>query len=103
MMNIYTKDVERLVYAIRTAFPRKRPSKIMELLGFILTCHKIGVRGARLTLGLKNNQWYRIKSDLKALEGSDVFPRFLILNGIKKDLQEFIPLVKADIAFEGLI
>jgi len=103
MLNIDTKDIERLIYAIRTAFPRKRPSKIMELLGFVMTCQKLGVRGARLTLGLKNHQWYRIKSDVKTLEGSDVCPRFLILNGIKKDLQEFVPLVKADIAVDGLI
>ena len=103
MMNIDTKDIERLVYAIRTAFPRKLPSKIMELLGFILTCHKLGIRGARLTIGLKNHQWYRIKSDLKTLESNDVCPRFLILNGIKKELQEFIPLIKSDIVVEGLI
>jgi hypothetical protein len=103
MMNIDTKDIERLIYAIRTAFPRKRISKIMELLGFILTCQKLGIRGARLTLGLKNHQWYRIKSDAKTLEDSNVCPRFLILNGIKKDLQEFIPLVKEDIVVDGLI
>ena len=103
MMNIDTKDIERLIYAIRTAFPKKRPCKIMELLGFILTCQKLGVRGARLTLNLKNHQWYRIKSDLKTLENNDICPRFLILNSIKKDLQEFIPLIKADIAVDGLI
>lgn len=97
MMNIDTKDVERLVYAIHAAFPRKRSNKVMELIGFIVCCQKLGVRGARMALKTKNHQWYRTKSDLKVLEGKDFCPRFLILNGIKKDLQEFIPLVKEDI------
>lgn len=103
MLNINTNDLEKLVYAIQTAFPRKRPNKTMELIGFILCCQKLGVRGARMTLNLKNHQWYRMKADAKALEGKDVCPRFLILNGIEKDLQEFIPLVKADIVVDGLI
>ena len=103
MLNIDTKDIEKLVYAIQAAFPRKRPNKIMELIGFIVCCQKLGVRGARMALNLKNHQWYRIKADAKALEGKDICPRFLILNGIKKDLQEFIPLVKADIVVDGLI
>lgn len=103
MLNIGTKDIEKLVYAIQTTFPRKRPNKIMELIGFIVCCQKLGVRGARMALNLKNHQWYKIKADAKVLEGKDICPRFLILNGIKKDLQEFIPLVKADIVVEGLI
>ena len=103
MMNIDTKDIEKLVYAIQIAFPRKRPNKIMELIGFIVVCQKLGVRGARMALNLKNHQWYRIKSDVKALETKDVCPRFLILKGIKNDLKEFIPLVKGDIVVEGLI
>ena len=103
MLNIGTKDIEKLVYAIQTAFPRKRPNKIVELIGFIVCCQKLGVRGTRIALNLKNHQWYRIKADAKVLEGKYLCPRFLILNGIKKDLQEFIPLVKADIVVDGLI
>jgi hypothetical protein len=103
MMNINTKDIDKLVYAIRAAFPKKRPAKIMELIGFITTCQNLGVRGARLALSLKNHQWYRSKSDVKKLEDNNICPRFLILNEIKKDLQEFIPLIKADIVVDGLI
>jgi hypothetical protein len=103
MMNINTKDIERLVHAVRAAFPKKRPGKIMELIGFITTCQSLGMRGARLALGLKDHQWYRLKADAKALKDDAVCPRFLILNGIKQQLVEFIPLVKADIVIDGLI
>lgn len=103
LMNIDTKDIERLVHGIRTAFPQKRPGKIMELIGFIITCQNFGVRGARLALGLKNHHWYRLKADTKALENNSTCPRFLILNGIKQQLEEFIPLERQDIVVEGLI
>lgn len=103
LMNIDTKDIERLVHAVRAAFPKKRPGKIMELIGFIAACQNLGVRGARLALGLKNHQWYRLKVDTKVLENNKTCPRFLILNGIKQQLEEFIPLERQDIVIEGLI
>lgn len=76
MMNIDTQDIERLIYAARAAFPKKRPGTIMGLIGFIVTCQKLGVRGARLALGLKNHQWYRLKADAKLLENSATCPDF---------------------------
>ena len=88
---------------MRTAFPRKHPGKLIELIGFIVACQNLGIRGARLALGLKNYQWYRLKSDAKALGADNVCPRFLILNGIKKQLEEFIPLEKGDVVVDGLI
>lgn len=103
LMNIDTKDIERLVHTIRTAFPKKRPGKIMELIGFIVACQNLGVRGARLALGLKNHQWYRLKADTKVLENTKTCPRFLILSGIKQQLEEFIPLERQDIVFEDLL
>lgn len=103
MLNIDTKDIEKLLYAIQTAFPRKQPGKVMELVGFVVLCQKLGVRGARMALKLKNHQWYRIKADVKVLEDKNICPRFVILHEIKRDLQEFIPLVRADIVVEGLI
>lgn len=103
LMNIDTKDIERLVHAVRAAFPKKRPGKIMELIGFIAACQNLGVRGARLALDLKNHQWYRLKADTKVLENSKICPRFLILNGIKQQLEEVIPLERQDIVIEGLI
>lgn len=103
LMNINTKDMERLVHAVRVAFPKKRPGKVMELIGFIAACQSLGVRGARLALGLKSHQWYRLKADVKTLETSAFCPRFLILNGIKRQLEEFIPLVRQDIVFKELL
>lgn len=103
LMNIDTKDVERLAHAIRSTFPRKRPGKIMELICFVVMCQNLGVRGARLALNLPNHHWYRLKADLKILENDKTCPRFLILNGIKQQLQEFIPLIRQDIVIEGLI
>ncbi|GEM_PF-3162876 len=103
LMNIDSKDIERLVHAVRVAFPKKRPGKIMELIGFISTCQNLGIRGARLALGLQNHQWYRLKAEVRILEKSAVCPRFLILTGIKQQLQEFIPLVRQDIVFDDLL
>lgn len=103
VLNIDTKDIEKLLYAIKTVFPRKRSNKIMELVGFVFLCQKLGIRGARMALNLKNYQWYRIKADMKALEDKNLCPRFRILHEIKRDLQEFIPLVKADIVVESLL
>lgn len=102
-MNIDTNDIERLVHVINVAFPNKRNTKVLELIGFITTSQKLGVRGARTALNLKNHQWYRLKADIKTLENNVVCPRFLILNGIKQQLAEFIPLVKEDIVIDGLI
>ncbi|MCK5384589.1 MAG: hypothetical protein KAJ29_03365 [Alphaproteobacteria bacterium] len=103
LMNIDTKDIERLVHALHSAFPKKRPGKIMELIGFIAVCQNLGVRGARMALGLKNHQWYRLKADTKLLENSTTCPRFLILNGIKQQLEEFISLERQDIVVEALL
>lgn len=103
LMNIDTKDIERLVYAVRAVFPKKRPCKIMEMIGYVVACQNLGVRGARLALGLKNHQWYRMKADTKVLENNKTCPRFLILNGIKQQLVEFVPLVKDDIVVDGLL
>jgi hypothetical protein len=103
LMNIDTKEIERLVHAIRGAFPKKRPGRIMELIGFIITCQKLGIRGARLALGLKNHHWNRLKTDTKVLENSKCCPRFMILNGIRQQLKEFIPLERQDIVFEDLL
>lgn len=103
LMNIDTKDVEKLIHAIRSRFPQKRPSKIMELIGFITSCQKLGIQGAKLALGIKNYQWYRLKADIKVLEGLTTCPRFLIINNIKQQLKEFIPLIKEDIVINGLI
>jgi hypothetical protein len=103
LMNIDTKNIERLVHAARAAFPKKHPTTIMGLVGYIVTCQNLGVRGARLALGLKNHQWYRLKTDTMALGNSRICPRFLILNGIKQQLIEFIPLEQQDIVIDGLI
>ena len=102
-MNIDTKDIERLVHAVRTTFPRKRPGKIMELIGFVAACQNLGLRGAKLALELKNHQWQRLKADVKVLENNRSCPRFLILNGIKQQLEEFIPLERQDIVIEDLL
>lgn len=75
----------------------------MELIGLIVTCQKLGVRGAGLVLDLKNHQWYRLKADTKVLEDSNTCPRFLILKGIRQQLEDFIPLERKDIFIEDLL
>lgn len=103
LLNINTSDTERLIYGIRKAFPRKQTGKRIELIGFIHCCQKLGVRGARLALGLKNHQWYRLKREAKELGDDSICPRFSLLSGIKNQLIDFIPLVKADIVNEALL
>lgn len=103
LMQIDTKDTAKLIHTIRSAFPRKQTGKVMELIGFITACQNLGVRGTRTALDLKSHQWYRLKADAKFLENSSTCPRFLILNGIKQQLVEFIPLEQQDIVVEGLI
>jgi hypothetical protein len=103
LMNINTSDTERLIYAARKAFPRKQIGKIMELLYFVHACQKLGVRGARMALCLKPHQWYRLKRDAKELNNDAICPRFSILSGIKNQLIDSIPLVKADIVDNKLL
>jgi hypothetical protein len=103
VMNINANDIERLIHSARTVFPRKRSGKIMELLGFIIMSQKLGIRGARIALNVKSHQWYRLKADIKILETSTACPRFLILAGIKQQLQEFIPLAKGDLTIKNCL
>ncbi len=98
VMNIDVNNIERLIHSARKAFPRKRPAKILELIGFIMASQKLGIRGARLALGLKNYQWYRLKADIKILDKYVSCPRFAVLADIKQQLREFIPLTRNDLA-----
>ncbi len=98
VMNIDVNNIESLLHSAHKAFPHKRPAKILELIGFIMTSQKLGMRGARLALGLKNHQWYRLKVDLKILEKHAGCPRFMILADIKQQLREFIPLIRNDLS-----
>jgi hypothetical protein len=98
VMNIDVNNIERLLHLAYKAFPHKRSGKIMELIGFIMISQKLGMRGARLALGLKNHQWYRLKADIKILEKYTSCPRFAVLADIKQQLREFIPLARNDLA-----
>lgn len=103
IMNIDAESTEKLIGNIKQHFPKKSPNTILSLTAFILTCQQIGIRGARLLLGLNNSQYYRLKADAKKLEQNHRCPRFQILTSIYTQLKEFIPLVKEDIVDIGLL
>lgn len=102
-MMIATDDAASLIQSIRKAFPRKRPHKVTEIVGFLTACQKIGFRGAALALGMKPHQIYRIKADIKALEKQQIQPRFSVLNLVKNELIRFVPLTAADIVEKDLL
>lgn len=72
-------------------------------MAFVLTCQQIGIRGARLLLGLSNAQYYRFKADAKKLEQNYRCPRFRVLASINAQLKEFIPVIRDDIVDQSLV
>ena len=103
VLNIDTGSCEKLVDNIRAHFPKKRPNTILALMGFVQTCQQTGIRGARLLLRLSDAHFYRLKADAKKLEQDTKSPRFAVLNAVKSQLKEFIPLIKQDIVNEELL
>lgn len=103
IMNIETKSCEKLIDNIRAKFPTKRPNSILALMGFVMTCRQVGMRGARLMLRLNDNQFYRLKADAGKLEQDYKCPRFRALGMIRAQLTEFIPLIKDDLAGTNLL
>jgi hypothetical protein len=102
-MNIETKSCEKLTDNIREKFQTKRPNSVLALMGFVITCQQIGVRGARMLLCLSDSQFYRLKADAQKLEQDYKCPRFRALSMIRAQLKEFIPLVSADIVQEDIL
>ena len=98
-----TRDAAALIQRIRAAFPNKRPGKVCELTGFAVACQGVGLRGARLALGLKPHQFYRLRRDLKTLDAHATHPRFSVLAAVKAELVEFLPLTKADLGLTGML
>lgn len=103
MMQIDTRDTERLIHTIRATFPRKRVGSVLQLLGFITACQALGIRPARAALALKSYQWYRLKADAKKIDATSACPRFTALATVRGQLTEFVPLIKSDLVVEGLI
>ena len=103
ILNIDVVGSERLVDNIRSRFPRKRPHSILALMGFVKTCQDVGIRGARVLLTLTDTQFYRLKADAKKLQQEAKSPRFRVLAGIRAQLKEFIPLIRADIVDEQIL
>lgn len=97
IMNIETKSCEKLTDNIRAKFPTKRVNSVLALMGFVITCQQVGMRGAKMLLHLNNSQFYRLKADARKLEQDYICPRFRALGMIRAQLKEFVPLVRADI------
>lgn len=103
LLNLNADDPAALIARIKTAHPRKRQTSILQLIGFAHTTEKLGIRGAKLHLGLNNQTFYRLKKDLKALDGTHTTPRFSVLKAVKEQITEFIPLIADDIVKTDLL
>lgn len=103
LLNLNADDPAALIARIKAAHPRKRQTSILQLVGFAHTAEKLGIRGAKLHLGLKNQTFYRLKKDLKALDGTHTTPRFSVLKAVKEQITEFIPLIADDIVKPDLL
>ncbi|MBI1328204.1 MAG: hypothetical protein GC136_11285 [Alphaproteobacteria bacterium] len=102
-MTIDTKDMGALAHSIRATFPKMRPGRVAELIGYLTVCQQIGLRGAALAMGLKQHQLARFKADLKVLDKQGSRSRHSVLNGVKEELRLFYPLTKKDLCNEGLL
>jgi hypothetical protein len=103
VMNIETKSCEKLTDNIRVKFPNKRPNSVLALMGFVMTCQQVGIRGARMLLRLNDGQFYRLKADAGKLEQDYKCIRFRALGMIRAQFKEFISLVRADIVQEDIL
>lgn len=103
LLNLNPDDPAALIARIKTAYPKKRQTSILQLVGFAHTAEKLGIRGAKLHLGLNNQTFYRLKKDLKALDGTHTTPRFSVLKAVKEQITEFIPLIADDIVKPDLL
>ncbi len=103
VLNLGAVPLEKLITNIHVHFPNKRPNTVLALAGFVQVCQEAGVRGAKLMLKLNNSQFYRLKADAKKLEQDGKSSRFQVLNSIREQLKEFIPLIKDDIVDERLL
>lgn len=103
LLNLNADDPAALIARIKAAHPRKRHTSILQLVGFAHTAEKLGIRGAKLHLGLKKQAFYRLKKDLKALDGTHTTPRFSVLKAVKEQITEFIPLIADDVVKTDLL
>lgn len=103
LLNLSSDDPAALIARIKAAYPKKRQTSILQLIGFAHTAEKLGIRGAKLHLGLNNQNFYRLKKDLKALDGTHTTSRFSVLKAVKEQIIEFIPLIADDIVNKDLL
>ena len=103
LLNLNSDDPAALIARIKTAYPKKRQTSILQLIGFAHTAEKLGIRGAKLHLGLNNQTFYKKKKDLKALDGTHTTPRFSVLKAVKEQIIEFIPLIADDVVKTDLL
>ena len=103
LLNLNSDDPAALIARIKAAYPKKRQTSILQLIGFAHTAEKLGIRGAKLHLSLNNQNFYRLKKDLKDLDGTHTTPRFSVLKAVKEQIIEFIPLIADDIVKSDLL
>lgn len=103
LLNLNADDPAALIARIKATYPKKRQTSILQLVGFAHTAEKLGIRGAKLHLGLNNQTFYRLKKDLKVLDGTHTAPRFSVLKAVKEQITEFIPLIADDIVKSDLL
>lgn len=103
LLNLTADDPASLVTRIRASYPRKRPSTMMQLVGFAHIADKMGIRAAKSLLKLSNPTFYKLKKDLQNLDAKHTMPRFSVLKAVKEQIIEFIPVVADDIVKTDLL
>lgn len=96
-----TGSIETLLQNIRMVFPRKRIGTMLALASFARAVQEMGWRGARVTLEMKPALFYRYRKDMNALAKQSVSPRHTVLAAVKEELQDFIPLTRAELGLIG--
>lgn len=103
MLNLTADDPASLLTQIRASYPRKRPTTIMQLVGFAHIADKMGICAAKSLLRLSKANFYKLKKDLKKLDAVHTTPRFSVLKAVKEQIIKFIPVVADDIVKTDLL
>lgn len=101
LTSIHSQDREKLLSNIHHQFPKKRPTSVVALAGFVILCKDLGVSATRSALKLNNAQFYRLKADAKKLEQDERCPHFIAIKNIQHQLAVYTPLTASEIAVNG--
>ena len=96
LTSIHSQDRGKLLSNIHHQFPKKRPTSVAALAGFVILCKDLGVSATRSALKLSNAQFYRLKADAKKLDQDQRCPHFVAIKSIQRQLATYAPLTASE-------